>query len=306
MADIDLTLLSGDEFVLHFGGRPNEVDAFTFANSLVAFSEAIRDINKQLNPSTRIEITIDGVGEGSFRVRLKTATTFLSALLRSTAATEMAKLFVIPIFITFIYDRYLSTPLEIKIDDSHVVIHKGDDRIIVPRDVYEKKRQLPDPHSIDKHIARGFDVLQEDPSVTEFGVTKDLEDKVPITKIPRDDFALLARPVGIISENDTNNRTVDTRERLIVLRAILARSTRKWQFVWNGVRISAPILDDDFYFRLSRHEIVFGQGDSLEVVLRIYQQKDRETGIFMNVGYEVMRVLLSLNAPDKPLPRLRV
>ena len=40
MADVDLSDLRGDEFVFHFGGRPKEVDAYTFANSLIAFSEA--------------------------------------------------------------------------------------------------------------------------------------------------------------------------------------------------------------------------------------------------------------------------
>ena len=62
MADIDLSEFSGDEFVFHFGGRPSEVDAYTFANTLIAFSEAIREINRQLNPDSKLEITIEGVG----------------------------------------------------------------------------------------------------------------------------------------------------------------------------------------------------------------------------------------------------
>jgi hypothetical protein len=75
MAEIDLSNFIGDEFVFHFGGRPNEVDAYTFANSLLAFSEAIREINQQANPGTKLEIVIEGLGHGSFRAKLKTATT---------------------------------------------------------------------------------------------------------------------------------------------------------------------------------------------------------------------------------------
>jgi hypothetical protein len=58
MADIDLGSLSPSDIVLHFGGRPNEVDAFTFSNSLIAFAEAISEINGQINENYSIEITI--------------------------------------------------------------------------------------------------------------------------------------------------------------------------------------------------------------------------------------------------------
>lgn len=138
MADIDLAAFAGDEFVLHFGGRPSEVDAYTFANSLIAFSEAIREINKQLNPGTNLEITIDGIGEGSFRVRLKAGLRFLTALLRSQTAVEVAKLLVIPIFVNLIYEKFISDDTKVVINDDSVIIQKGADRIIVPRAVYNR------------------------------------------------------------------------------------------------------------------------------------------------------------------------
>jgi hypothetical protein len=59
---IDLRDLSGDDFVLHFGGRPNNVDAFTFGNALLSIGEAIREINQQINPDYSLEIAIDAHG----------------------------------------------------------------------------------------------------------------------------------------------------------------------------------------------------------------------------------------------------
>ena len=81
MATIDLRELSGDDFVLHFGGRPNNVDAFTFANSLLSISEALREINQQIKPDFSLEIDIASLGTGSFRARLKTRAKKLSKLL---------------------------------------------------------------------------------------------------------------------------------------------------------------------------------------------------------------------------------
>ena len=67
------------------------------------------------------------------------------------------------------------------------------DRIILPRSVYEKKKSLPDPSEVNKHIAKGFEILEEDPSVSEFGITKRLDDPTPIAAIPRHDFRILTQ-----------------------------------------------------------------------------------------------------------------
>lgn len=292
MADIDLTEFSGDEFVFHFGGRPSEVDAYTFANSLIAFSEAIREINRQLNPDSRLEITIEGIGKGSFRTKLRTTTTFLSSLLQSVASKELARSILLPLFVAFVYGKYLSDDTKIIINDDSYIVQHGRDRIILPKEVYDRKRGIHDQTVINNHIARGFEVLNEDPSVSDFGITKRLDDKRPLASIPRDDFGILSRAGGVVtSEVDSRDRYEDKPEHLIVLRAILARGTRKWQFVWNGIKISAPILDDSFYDALAQHEYEFGQGDILDAMLRIYQRRDDDTGVYINTGvYEVIRV----------------
>jgi len=63
MATFDLTKFNNsDGFVLHFGGRPNEVDTYTFANALVAFSDAFREVNSQINLSISIELKFEAVG----------------------------------------------------------------------------------------------------------------------------------------------------------------------------------------------------------------------------------------------------
>jgi hypothetical protein len=63
----DLTKLRDDEVVFHFGGRLNEVDAYTFANTLLALVDGLRAVNQQINPGFGIDIRIDALGGGSFR-----------------------------------------------------------------------------------------------------------------------------------------------------------------------------------------------------------------------------------------------
>jgi hypothetical protein len=64
MAVIDLRQFPADQVVIQFGGRPYQVNLYTFANSLIALSEAMRAINTQINPNFNVEITISSVGPG--------------------------------------------------------------------------------------------------------------------------------------------------------------------------------------------------------------------------------------------------
>src|SRR5690606_42133860 len=74
-------------------------------------------------------------------------------------------------------------------------------------------------------------------------------------------------------------------------RAILERSKRKWEFVWQGFKISAPVLDEMFYDDFFAHKVKIAPGDQLEAKVKIYQIKDEDTGIYSNDRYEVVEVI---------------
>ena len=83
MAVVDVRRLPSDRLVVHYGGRPTHVDVNTFAHSLIGLSEAIREINREVNPDYKIEIVIEALGEGSFRAKLKTASKKLPGLFKA-------------------------------------------------------------------------------------------------------------------------------------------------------------------------------------------------------------------------------
>lgn len=285
MATVDLRPLTGNEFVFHFGGRPNEVDAFTFANSILAFSEALREISRQINPEARVEIAIDAVGTGSFRARMKTATSMIG--LFKKPASELA----IAILAIFIYEKaHPQPPIQIIVEDDSYVVQHGEDRIILPKFAGDLKKKLPHPEEVDTYVSRAFSVLEEDPSVTELGITPNIGDKFPLAIIPRDDFGRLSVP-GLPGRPDPKKRATPEPAELVVVRAVLERSDRKWQFIWRGLRISAPIKDPTFFDRLAAHEFQFGQGDVLVAELTIHQSLDDITGAWVNDFYEVTRVI---------------
>ena len=150
MTDIDLRLLSPNDIVLHFGGRLNEVDAFTFSNSLIAFAEAIREINGQINDNYSIEIRIDGLGPGSFRARLTTHLKSLGGLLKQDARAVIASLFAAYIFLRLNPQE----PPKIIVNDDSIVITTGSDRIIIPKATWEAKEKIKNHKVIEHHICR--------------------------------------------------------------------------------------------------------------------------------------------------------
>lgn len=284
MATIDLHALMGDEFVLHFGGRPKEVNAHTFANSLLSISEALREINSQINPDFSLEIVIDAVGTGSFRARVKASGTRITGLFKGSAHQVL-----VGVLAAIIYDKAFSPDMQIVVHDDSYIVQKGRDRIVLPKAVYEAKERLRNTEEIEEHISRAFEVLEEDPSITEFGFTPSLTDDIPLANIPRDSFAVLSATPAVKPPDDSHRTKFENAD-LVVVRAVLERGPRKWQFVWNGIRIAAPIKDSTFFDRLARHEYEFGQGDLLHVVLAIHQTKDEMSGAFINDKYEVVEV----------------
>ena len=290
MADIDLRTLPPDQFVLHFGGRPNEVDAFTFSNSLIAIGEAIQEINRQLYPDMSVSIAIEGVGPGSFRAKISTAAKSIGGLFKKRGGDLLVNILAAIIFMRFI-QTYVdpAPPMQIIVNDDSVVIQRGSDRVIISKKVWEAKEKLTRPLDVEKHIAKTFSVMREDASVTEFGILAKIDDRVPIAMIPRESFEPLTL-IGVVDDSKEGQKITAQRARLVVLRAIFERSSRRWQFVWNGIRISASIVDQTFFDKLASGYYVFGQGDILDATLRIVQRRDDVAGVFINESYEVTEV----------------
>jgi hypothetical protein len=290
MADFDLRSLPENEIVLHFGGRPNEVDAFTFSNALIAFGEALQEINRQLNPDTKISVSIDGMGAGSFRAKIKTSSKFLGALFKSAAPTITSGV-VIGVLTNIVYGMAFPNKENITITDNEVIIQNGADRIIVPRNMHDATQKLTNSRLIEKHVGRAFSAMEEDPSVTDFGILAEITDHLSLAVIPRESFEQIAAARFDEEPGQDGRRYRDhTHTILTIVKAVFQRGNRKWEFVWNSHKISAPIKDEEFFTKLANREILFGQGDELDVTLRAYQTFDDINAVWINEYFEVIKV----------------
>lgn len=289
MGTIDLRELDGDHIVIHYGGALKSVDAYTFANSLIAFADTIRSVNNLNDPNLTITVRVEAVGPGSFRAVIKKAYKGLGGFFSRGAENLLWASIA-----WLIFDRVLADDpkLVINISEEMVVIERGNDKIIIPRAVYDNADKLKSDPTVIKHLNKTFEVVAKDEAIENFGITKNVDDETPLVQVDRADFPKLMQRESLLSAN------LDRREQwaeaiLIILKAWLTSGDRKWSFEWNGVPISAPVKDDEFWSKIDSREYLIGSGDALRVTLKYHQEFDAKLNVWVNdqSTFEVVQVM---------------
>lgn len=277
-----------DVVVLHFETADRRINAYTLASTLVALADAAKAANASLNPGFDVEIVVEALGPGSFRAQLKAVYTSAKNLFSSQVVAGI----VLGIISNFIYERTLAVkdPVKVEIHTDEVVVVQGADRVVVPRNVYDATRVAEQNAQFVRSIGRGLEAIGADEKIAGIGFVQNMEAPSPELLIPQ----RAIRDVTIEPVNPPNERVIEEACDLQIVKAILDRTKRKWEFIWRGVRISAPVLDDTFYHDFFAHRITIAPGDVLKVRLAIRQSLDPSIGVYTNAGYEVVEVFQHL------------
>jgi hypothetical protein len=278
MSIVDLGALKGDQIVIHYGGALTSVDAYTFANSLIEFADAVRAVNQAVDPKQNIEVRLEALDTGSFRAVLRRIPKGLGDFF-----SEGKKEIFWGLIVALIYDKLLAgdPKVTIKVSSDQVVIEKSGDKIIVPRNIYDCAQSMKNKPEIEKHISKTFEIVENDPAIENFGLTPHVKDKEPLVQFRREEFSKLSIPGVLTTGPSDATRERRERARLVILKAWLKRGNSKWSFEWNGVPISAPIKDQDFFTRLENREFLIGAGDALDVELYYIQNFDQGLRIYV-------------------------
>lgn len=174
-----------------------------------------------------------------------------------------------------------------KVDDNCVIIEQSDKKIIIPKTVHEALEQVEKSEKFKTSVGKAFEAAEKDEKVTSIGVSNDFEDEKPLIEIPRDMFHRITTPPEI----ESPTIQIEEYANLRILIAILERSKRRWEFVWQGVKIAAPVLCNKFYDDFFEHKITIAPSDLLKVKMKIYQVRIPEIGVYTNEKYEVVEVI---------------
>lgn len=282
-----------DQIVLYFKTDGSRINAYTLATSLVSMADAIKRANDSINPGYEVEVVVQAIGPGSFKAVIRT----VFKEVKNLFSADSLRTIILAIIATFIYEHAISPKqsVDVIVNTNEVIIDQGDNRIIVPRDVYEEKNRVTATKQFSQSVSQLFNALDEDEHVSGFGLSP-YHDSIPEVIIPREVFDQMIT----VPPPDEDRRVVRELVELTILRAILERSSRKWQFLWNGIRVSAAITDDSFFDRFDSHAITIAPGDTLECEVLITQERDPISGVYENRSYEIARVVEHRPKPKHP------
>lgn len=270
--------------VIHFDTEDKRINAYTLAATLVALADAAKAANNTLNAGCEIEVVVEALGPGSFRAKIRAIYTAS----RNLFANQIIVGVVIGVLGNYIYERTLSldnkVTVEVKTDE--VVIQRGQDRVIVPRNVYEATRKVEKNPQFVGAMSKAFEAMAADEKIKGVGLVEEMNSPAPEIPISRATLQSLA----VRTPDDPDARVIHERAELQIIKAILEKSKRKWEFMWRGIKISAPVVHEQFYVSFFAHNITIAPGDTLDVTLAIRQTRDPDTGIYSNSGYEVVEV----------------
>jgi len=273
-----------DKVVLYFGTESSKINAYSLAASLISFADAVKKANRKINPGYDVEVIVETLSDGSFKVVLQAV--YKAA--KNLFSVETLCAIAVSVVSTAIYEKALSDRPTIIINTDEVIIDDGTSKLIVPRNVYECTERIKKDIELDDSIQRLIDTVKKDDSIKTFGITQDTTIRKPEIEIQKYRLEEISTYESTNENADIN--TIEEEAKLEISKAILERGVRKWEFVWRGVKVSAPILDNEFYDNFFSHEIKIAPGDVLDVNLRIIQRRIPDVSIYENIKYEVVKV----------------
>jgi hypothetical protein len=274
-----------ETFVIHFGSEFKRINAYTLATSLVSIADAAKEANASVNPGYEVEVVVEALGPGSFKAKIKTIYHGIGNLFSAQDLKSIA----LSIIAAYIYQQAFAPDINVnaKVDEKSVIIEQSDKTIIIPKTVHEALKQVEKSEKFRKSVGQAFVAAKKDEKVTSIGISKKFDDEKPPVEIPRDMFHRVSTP----EEVESPTRQIEEYANLRILRAILERSKRRWEFVWQGVKIAAPVLCNKFYDDFFEHKITIAPGDLLKVRMKIYQVRMPDVGVYTNEKYEVVEVI---------------
>ena len=213
---------------------------------------------------------------------------------------------VIGVLSSYIYEHTLGKkePVQIIVSTDEVIVTDGKDRVIVPRQVHDAAQLVATNPVFTRFVDRMLGSVVLDDRVTGFGIAPDIyateTTDLPLTlMLPRELLSIRDEQ----SDAEAKTRIVEEDCDLYIVKAIMERSTRKWEFKWHGINISAPIKDPGFYDDFARHDFTIAPGDEFQARMAIHQRRDDISGVFTNTKYEVLQVYRHVSRPRSvPLP----
>lgn len=269
-----------ETLTIKFDGQNHQVDVQTFVYSVLNFSTVIKEANKK-NGGNPININIKAPEKGSLLVDLVTNAVNNPSLLNATTILSSTIVIVGGVYQLHKFISGKKTK-GVKTENNSTTITLDDNSTLtIAENIYNIYMTTP---AIPDSISKNFSALSEDPAVTNFEVSRNGKEK--IIEVSKEDYSRLSIKQQIETEN---SRTIVEAANLYIYKVVFEKTDRKWEFYYNGDKISANIFDENFFGLIDKGES-FSKGDQLKVDLQVTQIFDESIGTYVNQSHAVLKV----------------
>ena len=290
--------MEGEAISFKFEGQVEEVDINTFTHVMMNYAKVVEAAAKEIDENSPMRINVRAVKPGCLNVVLGIAQNYIGGLFTDPVTTRDTVAAVITIAGgLYGFKKHLSKNGKIaKVEPTNnaqqlEITTDNGSTTIIDNHVYNIYVNNPE---VDRAINASFDTLENDERIESLLISK-VSSGEKLFTATRDEFAEIANSPSF---EGNNTRHVVTNERLIVIKPVLEKTSRKkWEFLWNNISIKAAILDSSFIDNTLAKQ-AFGIGTVMDVELDITQEFSEDLQAFTNKKYEIKEVKNITNKPE--------
>ena len=291
-------IMEGEAISFKFEGQVEEVDINTFTHVMMNYAKVVEAAAKEIDENSPMRINVRAVKPGCLDVVLGVVQNSIGGLF----ADPVTSLNTVAAVITIAgglygFKKHLSKNGKIaKVEPTNnaqqlEITTDNGSTTIIDNHVYNIYVNNPE---VDRAINASFDTLENDERIESLLISK-VSSGEKLFTATRDEFAEIANSPSF---EGNNTRHVVTNERLIVIKPVLEKTSRKkWEFLWNNISIKAAILDSSFIDNVLANQ-AFGIGTVMDVELDTTQEFSEDLQAYTNKKYEIKEVKNITNKPE--------
>ncbi|MDQ7790425.1 MAG: hypothetical protein RDU41_10320 [Clostridia bacterium] len=277
------------ELKVGYEGQLYQMDLDTLLISLLHLAEILKAISKKDIPPEALGIAITATERGSFTVFLElthqvattVATLFPDAKSAAESLSRVAAGFLGLLALKKLLKGEKPDKVEVDNNTGTVVVAKDGSTVNVSQTVYHVYAKNPVAND---HLEKMFERLSDNPEVSGFNVEAP---KIGRFSATSEEFPGFANNNELIQDQE---KTELIENAWVSVLKVVFQKSRKWEFIFNGEKISALIADERFWQQVDAGK-QFGKGDALIVDLEAIKVFEEELNCYVTRSYKVVRVL---------------
>lgn len=276
MEDNDMdTQIKPNQLIISFGNEANEIEIETLLYSLLYTSSIVQETNRAIDPEKQIEIKINALAKGSFEVHIELVERMFASLFSQSSITYVAALTTI-VGSLYKLHKHLKGRKPKKVEkqgDKVSITNYEGEQTVVLQNTYNIYNRNP---KVRQSAAKQFETLSKNADVEDFTLRSERGEDV---HIERDEFDTLSKEIPIREEKPEPQVNIRREQELLITRPSFVKEL-KWDFVYNGQRVSAR-MDEEVFRRIVEEGEQFAKGDRMLVDLEETRYWDDELSSYM-------------------------